>query len=197
MKKAIIMSLFVGMSLSLLAQTSSFNYTIRGIVPVIQQEGNTCWAAVSTMMLSWRRNQSLSVPSAMKLIGEPYGSIYTRGTQPDGSGLMAAEKPELLRRMKLVAEPPMNYTVQGFVTLFRQKAPLWVTTDEGNDWENPAIHARIITGIQGDGTVNGTLLTIIDPATGTTYQERFAVLAKKYERVVTTTGGLRAQIVHF
>jgi Papain-like cysteine protease AvrRpt2 len=149
-------------------------------------------------MLSWRRNQSLAIATAMGLVGEPYISLFNRDI-----GLSTRQKPALLRALGLVAEPSMNYEVAGFVALFNQKAPLWITTDEGNDWADQAIHARIVIGVQGNGSIDGTLLSIIDPATGTNYQETFRSFATKYERVVgqptpsKQTSKLRAQIAHF
>ena len=203
MKKISIIALFLISCISLNAQTSGanrpFNYNIRGTVPVLRQPtNNTCWATVSTMMLSWRRNQSLTIATAMGLVGEPYLSLFNRNI-----GLSAQQKPALLRALGLVAEPPLNYEVAGFVNLFNQKAPLWITTDEGNDWADQAIHARIVIGVQGNGSVDGTFLTIIDPATGTSYRESFRSFATKYERVVgqptprKQTSKLRVQIVHF
>ncbi len=57
----------------------------------------------------------------------------------------------------LVPEPPQSYTVEAFADLLRNYGPLWVATAE------PGAHVRVITGIQGDGTADGTTLYINDP----------------------------------
>ncbi|WP_258389042.1 papain-like cysteine protease family protein [Paenibacillus spongiae] len=59
----------------------------------------------------------------------------------------------------------MNYSVDGIEYLLKLYDPLWATTDE-DPTANFSIHARIISGISGDGTPDGTLLRIIDPAGG-------------------------------
>jgi Papain-like cysteine protease AvrRpt2 len=57
----------------------------------------------------------------------------------------------------------MSHSVEGMLQLLKTHGPIWVTTDE-----DPsalfAIHARIITGMVGDGTPDGTLLRVTDPA---------------------------------
>ena len=194
MKKASIFVLLLASSIHLMAQNGAtnrpFNYNIRGTVPVIQQTGNTCWAAVSTMMLSWKRNQPLTMPTAIGLVGEPYVGILN-----SRAAISVTQIPELLRRLGMVAEPPLNYTVPGFVTLFNQKAPLWVITIEGGNVNMS--HARIVTGIQGDGSINGTILTIVDPALGRVVRESYSAFARKYERAASNVTTLYAQIIHF
>jgi hypothetical protein len=74
---------------------------------------------------------------------------------------------------------------------------LWVTTDE-DPTSGFAIHARIMTGIRGDGTPDGTTLDIADPGTGTAYQEKFGKFLDKYEAEARDSKApLRIQIVHW
>jgi hypothetical protein len=90
-------------------------------------------------------------------------------------------------------EPPMNYSVSGIRSLIENYGPLIAVADEapGALW---AIHARVIRGIYGDGTLDGTFLRINDPAGGHQYTESFRAFTKKYEEVASAP---RVQIMHY
>ncbi|GMX61159.1 hypothetical protein Elgi_74820 [Paenibacillus elgii] len=167
----------------------SFEYNVRGIVPVIAQPSkNKCWAAVTTMMLSWRDEASYSIEQAMTQAGNTFKTKYLNNETLKGS-----EKGSLLSAVGLVAEPPMNYSVDGMLRLLVRYGPLWVTTRE-NPSEPFSVHARIVTGMFGDGTPTGTSLRIIDPASGgRKYTETYEVLAHKFEE--RARAGI--QVVHF
>jgi len=169
-----------------------FDYTVPGTVTVLAQpSGMTCWATVSTMMLGWHDNQAYTIQAAM----DKAGSVYRQKFDADG-GLSGSEKPAFLSALGLVAEPPMDYSVQGFLDLLKNYGCLWVTTDEDPS-ANFAIHARIVAGMFGDGTPDGTSLRIIDPAGGTRYDETYSAFVKKYEEVISQNQPLRVQVVHF
>lgn len=170
---------------------TSFDYTVPGLVPIIAQPSNmTCWATVATMMMSWRDNMSYSIETAMDDAGAAYRAKFD-----NDQGLLGSEKPMFLAAMGLKGEAPMSYTVSGILTLLEMYGPLWATTDE-DQTETFAIHARIITGMFGDGTIDGTSLRINDPDGGRQYIESFRTFANKFEEVAGT-GDLRVQIVHF
>ena len=47
------------------------DYTIPGTFgPLAQPSGNSCWATVFTMLMSWRRQQSLSIEDALASVGQ-------------------------------------------------------------------------------------------------------------------------------
>jgi hypothetical protein len=80
--------------------------------------------------------------------------------------------------MALTEEGPQSYTVEGLARLLQNKGPLWVITDD--DFEaNKVIHARVITVMKGDGSVDGTNLTLADPLTGAFAEETFATFSKR------------------
>ena len=54
-------------------------------------------------------------------------------------------------------EPAHSYTVEGFYGLLDRYGPLWVAAAV------PGPHIRVVTGIEGDGTPDGTTLYINDP----------------------------------
>jgi hypothetical protein len=57
----------------------------------------------------------------------------------------------------LTPEPPQSFTVTAFAQLIQQYGPLWVA----QQIDDP--HILVITGISGDGTPTGTILSINDP----------------------------------
>ena len=167
------------------------SYSVPEPIPVLAQPTrNACWATVYTMLHSWRRQQSMSIETALGDAGQRWLDIYNADT-----GLTGADKVDFVAATGLVAEPPQNPSVAGWEQMLRTYGPIWVTGDEapGAAW---AIHARIMVGIQGDGTPTGTRFTIIDPAGGRRYTETVATFLPKYEEEVRRTGYMRIQILH-
>lgn len=174
------------------AFSTPVNYTVPGIVPVLQQRDSMgCWATVFTMLASWKNDESTTIPTALSQVGQKWVNMYN-----NNQGLSGKDKVEFVAASGLIAEPPQNFSVQGWEDLLRTYGPLWVTTDEaaGKAW---AIHARVITAINGDGTPAGTSFTIIDPANGRQYKEKISVFVPKYEEEVRRTGYMRIQVLHW
>ncbi len=166
-----------------------FNYTVPGIVPIIAQPSSmTCWATVATMMISWKDKKSYTIEAAMDKAGAKYRAMFDAN-----QGLPAEEHGDFAKACKMTGEPPMCYTVNGMRELLELHGPLIVIADEapGDLW---AIHARVVRGIYGDGTVDGTSLRINDPAGGHQYTESFRAFSKKYEEVADAP---RLQVMHF
>ncbi|MGH7596275.1 MAG: papain-like cysteine protease family protein [bacterium] len=168
------------------------NYRVPGIVPAERQPSSmTCWATVTTMMMSWRDNMSMAIETALSRIGQPYVEKFRRN-----EGLLGSEKAPFLASAGLIAEPPMSYSLEGWERMLRTYGPLWVTTDE-QPGAGFAIHARIMTGIRGNGDAN-TVVDIVDPAGGRQYQERFADFVRKFEEeALDPKRPLRIQVVHW
>lgn len=162
------------------------------VVPLRQPSPMGCWATVFAMLYSWREQQSMTIETALAAVGQPWVDLYKADT-----GLPGSRKAEFLAQAGLIAEPPMSYSVEGWEGLLRSYGPLWVTTDEapGPAW---AIHARVITAIKGDGSLEGTRFTIIDPATGSTAPETIATFLPKFEEEARDPAlPLRIQVVHW
>lgn len=170
------------------------NYQVPGIVdPIRQPTGMVCWATVATMMIGWKNQRSAAIETVMAGIGTMYVNKVKKN-----EGLSAAEKIPFLKAAGLTPEYPQSLTIGGWEHLLRTYGPIWVTTAEGSD-ANFGIHARIISAIRGDGTPEGTNLTITDPALGNTYPEKFSDFLVKFEREVRVSQDWdgRIQIVHF
>ncbi len=102
---------------------------------VAQSSGDNCWAAAASMVVGWRDRMSID-PA---LLPRP------------------ADIPALARAFDLEAEPGQSYTVDGFADLLTRKGPLWVAALV------PGFHAIVVTGIQGDGDPDTTLVYVSDP----------------------------------
>ena len=138
------------------------------ISPVQQPSTMTCWAAVGAMMLSWRERASLSIEAALDSLGGDWRAKFDAN-----AGLTPGEVTGFMTGLGLTVEPPISYLPAGIAGLLARFGPLWVVND--NDVVGDRItHARIVTGIHGDGSPDGTLVTIADPATGTSGTETFA-----------------------
>jgi len=172
---------------------AAIDYTVPGLVaPIAQPSGMTCWATVTTMMMMWREQASLAIPAALGRVGTAYVTKFT-----NNQGLTAAEKATFLAAAGLAYEYPQSLTAAGWEGLLRRYGPIWVTTDE-NPGAGFSIHARIMTGIHGDGTAAGTSIDIVDPAGGRTYKENFGAFLTKYEaEAMDPKQPLRIQIVHW
>ena len=166
------------------AFNAPFSFRVPGIVPPERQPTSmVCWATVTTMMVDWRQNRSNTIPSVIGNIGSNWLAKFT-----SNGGLTSSEKGSYLAAAGLVAEPPMSYSIEGWLQLLRTYGPLWVTTDEDPS-EDFAIHARIMVGIEGDGTADGTSVRIVDPATATEYSETVTVFTQKFESEAMTATG--------
>jgi hypothetical protein len=64
--------------------------------------------------------------------------------------------------------------------LLRSVGPLWVIGDDTFEG-NQIVHARIVSEIKGDGTVDGTTVTLVDPISGGFVTEPFSRFAQRLE----------------
>ena len=169
------------------------DYRVPGLVAAIRQPTpNTCWATVTTMMMMWREQASMSIQTAIGRVGASWLAMFNAD-----QGLPSAKKAAFLSTAGLTHEWPQSLSAAGWEGVLRQYGPLWVTTDEDPS-ANFAIHARIMTGIHGDGTDSGTTLDIVDPATDSAYRETFGRFRDKYESEARHPKlPLRIQIVHW
>jgi len=166
------------------------------ISPIRQSMTMGCWATVATMMQSWKNNRSETIEAVLAQLDPSFRAKYEKNEGLDGS-----EKAEFLSAMKLKAEAPQNYTADGWRKLIEQYGPLWITTNEGSE-TSFSIHARILTGIFGDGSPDNTTVVVVDPADGALHTESLKTFDEKFESVAridlgTTSGEIRPQVVHY
>lgn len=171
---------------------TAIDVTVPGIVgPIRQASSMACWATVYTMMVNWRFQRSEPVESAIAAVGARWSQVLAANT-----GLSASQKVDFLADAGMVALPPQNPMISRWAQMLENYGPLWVTTDEAPP--NLMIHARILTAMRGDGTAEGTMLTLVDPGPGTVVTERFTEFLRKFEAEAGNPHGqLRVQIVHW
>ena len=176
--------------------TSAVLAAVQGIVPKLKQPtDNTCWATAATMMMSWKRQQSMSITSVMTEAGATYLQKFN-----DNLPLLSNEKDDFITTLGMVGEPPASYPLQQYIDWLKTYGPLWITTDSNTATGKFSPHARILTRIEGSGNANdsGTTFVFNDPATGTERSEPFSDFLAAYEQMVTdNSGDLFIQIVHF
>jgi PKD repeat protein len=113
-----------------------------------QDTGMSCWAAGAAMLVGWRDRVSINPKDIAARIG------YT--AQYDTKGLDGSDT-EMFNAWGLVPEPPQTFSVASFKQMLEDFGPLWVASGV------PSAHIRVVTGMIGDGTPDGTLVYINDP----------------------------------
>jgi hypothetical protein len=165
-------------------------YVVPGLKTVIPQPtNNVCWAMVYTMMISWKDGIGYGIRTAVAAVGQIYANMFEAG-----AGMPPGEFANFLRAAGLRAEAMANLPLGRWVQKLRRHGLLWVgamaTTAGG-------LHSRIVQGVRGDGTSEGTSMMMIDPDGGVRYPEPFYKFAFKYERAIQGVGGTYFQIRHF
>lgn len=157
----------------------NFSFDVRYDVQLVPQLTNmSCWAAGAAMLVGYRDQISINPSEIANGIG--YWAQYVQGLLPSDSTMFAY--------WGLTPSPPQTYTPEGLRDLLESThGPLWVATDEG------AAHIRVITGILGDGTPEGTTLYINDPwpiGIGGQYPEPFRQFEAKQRQLATSEAGM-------
>ncbi len=134
-----------------------------------QPTGMSCWAAGIAMMVGYKKSMSINIKSIADELGYQK-QFKTNGLHPEDT--------KVFKAWGLRYESPMCYTVEGFADLLRAYGPLWVASKVN------APHIRVITGIAGDGTADGTVVAINDPAPvgkGSKYKRTYRKFADEME----------------
>lgn len=127
------------------------------VTPIKQASDSTCWAAVWTMLVSWKHTSQVSIADAVSLLGKEWAELYK-----ENRGLKAQTFSEdaFLRASKLKAKPPANYIPSAYVELLATHGPLWINT--GNGILN---HATLLTSARTFQNGRITFL-FVDPKDG-------------------------------
>ncbi len=137
-------------------------FNVRFDVELIAQTSNvSCWAAATAMIVGWRDWVVLRPEEIVD--GTGYWAFYHN----DRYRLDRELDPDDLNMFEvwgLVPETRRDFNIEYIADLLWNYGPLWVASDEeltGNGRRYG--HIRVITGIRGDGTPEGTILYINDP----------------------------------
>lgn len=133
----------------IISEANSPVINIRHTVQLVPQQTDvSCWAASAAMVVGWRDNISID-PSEIAN-GGPWSRYYKNGGLP-------ADNVNMLHYWGLELLPNQTRTVEGFAQIL-EPSPLWVATNGGTSG-----HIIVVAGMRGDGSPDGTLLTIYDP----------------------------------
>jgi hypothetical protein len=128
--------------------TSTTSIDVRYDVELVpQQTGMSCWAASAAMVVGWRDRVCIDPGEVAGAAG--YWAQYRDGLEPEDATIFAV--------WGLEPEPAMCWSVDGFLGLLESFGPLWIAAAV------PGAHVRVVTAMAGDGSVDGTLVTINDP----------------------------------
>jgi len=168
-------------------KSNAVDYDVPNAVPLIPQPNTqTCWAASATMMWSWRDNEVLSISYALcvrYLFTVDYCSEF-QNSNDDVGGLSQDEANGLFSQMGLT-EVQFSPSINGIKSLLEGHGPLLLIN--GNA---ASTHARVLTGIHGDGTSECTYLNIIDPwepNVGRVYVQSYKDFISDLETLVGST----------
>jgi hypothetical protein len=168
----------------------SLPYNVPGLKVVLAQPTSlVCWATVYTMMNSWRRQLSLSIPDAVGAVGARYAAMFAANEAMPPEDFIP-----FLRAAGMNHEPMVNLTIEGWEQKLRSHGLLWVGT---MNTDNSGRHSRIIEGMSGNGSTGGTTVKIIDPDGGRRYDEPFTTFLSKYESAFTARNDTYYQIRHY
>jgi N-acetyl-anhydromuramyl-L-alanine amidase AmpD len=183
----------------------SFDENWNDVQVIGQPENYSCWATAASLVVGWRDKTSIDVQALKKLFTGKTGISSDQG-------LYATDDKKLADAVGLVAAPPQCYTVEGFRGLLENYGPLWVGIHTDDGWG----HAVVVTGIYGDGSMDGTYVRIHDPwgrapgtpahpgshnptpGQGSRYTLTFTEFGKEYESYASSTpdGTVNVQILH-
>ena len=145
---------------------------------VPQSTSDSCWAATTATIVGFDEKVCIADSEIAKALN--YWKEYQQG-------LPASKAESVFAKWGLVPEPPQSYTVDGFASLLSTYGPLWIATAE------PSGHVRVVTGIMGDGTPEGTILYISDPwppGVGSSYTETYQEFVDKQENFARNVRGI-------
>lgn len=139
----------------------------------------SCWAAAATMLKNWRSGFDRSIDEVVAIAGSRFTQIYQASFDNPPQGIFPVDEEEFYSKVGLIVLKGLNPSIDKWGELLRDKGPLSVTVDA--DPGKGYIHALVVTGLDGDGTSGGTILTYIDPADGLSHDLWFGEFLKLYE----------------
>lgn len=164
-------------------------------VPLIMQapKAKGCWAAALAMLKSHAAGTTLSIESALAPGGQAWLDLYNAD-----SGLMPDKLPLLMSAFGLRDASVGALTAEALAARLTERGPLWVIADEDPS-ATFSVHARVVTGISGDGTPGGTTVFFHDPASSAAGEEKLrsfiAKLSDLANGVSSAFGGFAPQIL--
>jgi hypothetical protein len=162
---------------------------------VAQTSDMSCWAAAAAALLSWKSGDTVTELQVVQQAGAPFEAALDAGT-----GLFGPDVAAFANSLNLSAEAPQNWDVDGYAALLTAHGPLWVGSAL-MDGSRTYRHVRLLTGLEGDGSPDGTMASVVDPDGGKSYQETVTDFATELENIarldLSEGSDLNPQVIHF
>ena len=177
----------------------SFDFTVGGVVPYIQQTDRQCWAVAAAIMLSWKNEFLITPDEAARMAGTaPDGERYINKRRR-AETLRESHQLDFSSKLGMRPEPPALYGIYSYLDFLQNYGPLWIQNDRDRR-HIEFTHFIVVYGIYGDGSDNGTFVKIMDPQGGPREQV-FSDFVSDYERLAIEANennfDLLIQIFHF
>lgn len=144
------------------AQPVKIEHTVQ---PIKQPSTWSCWAAAATMIYNWRLGGiQQDIETVVGLAGPKYVQLFKDSFPPKNSGISAIDEEAFYKALPMSVIKGLNPSVDGWAKILNDKGPLSITVDAKPP--TGTIHALVVTGLDGDGTTNNTIITYIDPGDG-------------------------------
>jgi hypothetical protein len=148
----------------------SYNYQVPGTVPLIRQQGNTCWAAAVAMMINWRKgSQSLTIEQTLAPLGNAPG--YPERTSYESlyknrSSLKSVDYTNIACAAGMkYPSAPVSYSPRKLIELMSsRRSPLMIIVY----WPNAGAmtHFNVVTRIYTDPNLDMDMVVFNDPDAG-------------------------------
>ncbi len=162
--------------------------------PVAQQKSMDCWVAAAAMLISWKKAEPVSEDDGAAAAGGAYQVLYLTD-----AGLRGEDISGLAQKLGLRVEGPQSFGPDGYYKLLKDRGPLWIGTAIFGA-NRTYKHVRVVRGISGDGTGDGTILSILDPDGGRDYTETVTQFAAELEEIANLDfhdPSLQPQVIHY
>jgi hypothetical protein len=134
------------------------------ITPIAQPSLMSCWAAATTILKNWKLGFQRFIEDVVSDAGSHYLSIHNDSFNTPPTGISRSDEKAFYAALGLSIVQGLNPTIEGWGELLEQHGPLSVAVDA-----NPGqgfIHALVVTGLDGDGTAQDTIISYVDPDGG-------------------------------
>lgn len=174
----------------------TINYVVPGTIrPIRQRNSMSCWAAMFTMMYSWKHKISIPVEAAVETLGQQYVDVYTQN-----NGLPISANRRLAQAAGMTAEPLQNWGIDGWASMLRRYGLLWTSYA----WQNSTRQGRHIIIFYGLRHTNrGQFILYVDPSDGRRHEMPFSQAVAQHELGFTMTPlseallGQFSQVMHY
>jgi hypothetical protein len=178
-------------------------YKVEGEIPKVYAllKFKVCWATCAARMLSWKNKTEYSVEETVELMDKELKNLEIepifKALFDRDAGLSKNDCDNFEKSLGMFHPTKVeDLDVPQLKTLLTNFGPFIACVDK-EPWEDTQRHMKIVYGYEGDGTINGTFLYILDPTVPPTeYLERFSVFKLKLKQDADISGEERIYFFH-